>query len=94
VVRFGGDEFIALLANASPSVGADVAERIRTLVANQVYHVSDGVEVTATVSVGHATMQPKLGMTTPEGLLEAADKNLYVAKSTGRNCVEGRSAAC
>ncbi|MDR1727490.1 MAG: GGDEF domain-containing protein [Acidobacteriota bacterium] len=87
VVRYGGDEFIALLANAPYGVGADVSERIRTLVADRVYDVGEGTEITATVSIGHATMLSKAEMATPKALLEAADKNLYIAKSNGRNCV-------
>ena len=90
VVRFGGDEFIALLANASQSVGADVSERIRALVANQTYRIGEGIEISATVSIGYATMQSKSGTTTSgdlKDLLEAADKNLYIAKSAGRNCI-------
>ena len=90
VVRFGGDEFIAILANTPQNVGADVSERIRALVANQTYCVGEGVEIPATVSIGYATMPTKPGKMTSSDikeLLEIADKNLYMAKSAGRNCI-------
>ena len=86
-VRYGGDEFVALLANASQEVAVDVSERIRALVAGQEYSISEGAKIHATVSIGHATLLPGSGIKTAADLLEAADKKLYAAKSAGRNCV-------
>jgi diguanylate cyclase (GGDEF)-like protein len=86
-VRYGGDEFIALLANAPKDVATYVSERIRSMVAAQSYKIDDGVEIRATVSVGHATMTPASDIKTAAELLEAADKKLYTAKSAGRNRV-------
>ena len=40
-----------------------------------------------TVSVGIGILE--LGMTTPGELVEAADRNLYLAKDAGRNSVVG-----
>jgi len=86
-VRYGGDEFIALLANASKDVALYVSERIRSMVAEQTYKIDESTEIHATVSVGHATQTPESGIQTASDLLEAADKKLYMAKSAGRNCV-------
>jgi len=86
-VRYGGDEFIALLSNAPRDVAIFVSERIRSMIAEQTYKVDNEVEIRATVSVGHATLTPESAMKTPAELLEAADKKLYMAKSAGRNRV-------
>ena len=86
-VRYGGDEFVALLANAPQDVALYVSERIRSMVADRTYAISEGAESRATVSVGHATLTPESGIKTGTDLLEAADKKLYVAKSAGRNRV-------
>ena len=86
-VRYGGDEFVALLANAPKDVALYVSERIRSMVADKTYVLDKGVVIHATVSVGHATLTPESGIKTSNDLLEAADKKLYVAKSGGRNRV-------
>jgi diguanylate cyclase (GGDEF)-like protein len=86
-VRYGGDEFIALLANASQDVAIYVSERICSMVAEQTYKVDESVEIRATVSVGHATQTPESETKTAADLLEAADKKLYAAKLAGRNRV-------
>jgi diguanylate cyclase (GGDEF)-like protein len=86
-VRYGGDEFIALLASASQDVALYVSERIRSMVADRTYLIDKGVEIRATVSVGYATLTPESSVKTATELLEAADKKLYAAKSAGRNRV-------
>jgi len=86
-VRYGGDEFVALLANAPKDVALYVSERIRSMVADKTYMLDEGVVIHATVSVGHATLTPESGIKTSTDLLEAADKKLYAAKSAGRNRV-------
>ena len=40
-----------------------------------------------TLSIGVATLSPDEG-TSPDGLVEAADRMLYKAKENGRNCIE------
>ena len=86
-VRYGGDEFVALLANAPQDVALYVSERIRSMIADQTYVIDKGVGIHATVSVGHATLTPESMIKTATDLLEAADKKLYAAKSAGRNRV-------
>lgn len=85
--RFGGEEFIAVLApldNASQAV--DIAERMRTAIAGVPVRVQ-GVDLALTTSVGVAfTRQPK--SCAPDALIAAADDALYRAKRRGRNRVE------
>ncbi|WP_213803902.1 GGDEF domain-containing protein [Granulicella sp. dw_53] len=88
--RFGGEEFVVLLPGASPEVGMLVAERIRKLIevagTPALEEVPELPSVWATVSCGVATCWPT-HTDKPDGLLEAADKALYEAKDSGRNCV-------
>ena len=78
--RFGGEEFLSVLAG-SDSEGAMVfAERVRAALRAQ--KIGDGP---LTVSAGVATYHP--GMDSPDEFLAAADQALYQAKRDGRNCV-------
>ena len=86
-VRYDGDKFVVLLANAPQDVARSVSERISSVVADKVFVISQGVEIRLTVSVGHATLTPSTGIKTSAELLEAADKKLHTAKYTGRGYV-------
>ncbi|MHB1252299.1 MAG: diguanylate cyclase [Acidimicrobiales bacterium] len=80
VFRFGGEEFLVLLAGVDVTVAMLAADRIRT-------HVS-GLATTVpsvTVSVGVALRHPREGL---EALIARADDALYRAKLKGRNRVE------
>lgn len=72
--RYGGDEFVVVLAGASARAAARVAGRIRRRVAQR---------LGATLSIGGATL-PDDGAT-PAALLAAADRRLYQAKGAGRD---------
>jgi diguanylate cyclase (GGDEF)-like protein len=73
--RYGGDEFAVLLYGASQKVARQVAERIRTAVA-------DSLELPVTVSIGIAKPTGDRRLS-----LLAADRALYEAKRAGRNRV-------
>jgi diguanylate cyclase (GGDEF)-like protein len=80
VFRFGGEEFVVLLPNTTPSAGATVFERCRERIAA---HVFPQVEY-VTASIGFTTVHPgKLPMT----FVDEADRALYRAKQLGRNRV-------
>jgi diguanylate cyclase (GGDEF)-like protein len=80
--RFGGEEFVMLLASEDETSAAAALERFREHVANwafaQVGHV--------TVSIGYARISEH---DYPEIVLDRADKALYYAKQNGRNSVQG-----
>ncbi len=78
VGRLGGDEFAVLLPDTPPEAGARVAEDVRRAVAEA------GLRWGVTASVGVAT---RLGPTTAQALLVAADEAMYEAKRAGRNRV-------
>src|SRR5262249_9764099 len=83
--RYGGEEFIAVLA-ATDAVGARlVAERMRSNVeALAIPHTSSSCALVVTISVGYASARPT-GSDRLEDLVAAADAALLAAKSAGRN---------
>jgi diguanylate cyclase (GGDEF)-like protein len=82
--RFGGEEFVVLLPNASQTDAFRVAERLRTHVAALSTPVtSDGGCVTVTISIGVAALDDSRHELT--NLVAAADAALYRAKNEGRN---------
>jgi len=83
VARFGGDEFIVLLDDASRDDVAQVAHKL--LRAIELPIDAEGRDLSVTPSVGIA-MFPHDG-TTPTELIKNADTAMYIAKSRGRaNC--------
>ncbi len=79
--RFGGEEFVVLMANADATQAAAMAERIRRAVESS---VADPAGAPVTVSIGVATTGPS---STGELLVRQADAALYHAKREGRNRV-------
>ena len=83
VARFGGDEFIVLLDDASRDDVGQVAHKL--LRAIELPVEAEGRDLSVTPSVGIA-MFPHDG-TTPTELIKNADTAMYIAKSRGRaNC--------
>ncbi|MFV3128128.1 GGDEF domain-containing protein [Niveispirillum sp. KHB5.9] len=87
--RVGGEEFVVLMPETNAYAAAQLAERLRALLAAT--PVTEGeLSVTATVSVGIATHGPEAPSV--EAMMSLADKALYVAKAQGRDrVVIGRS---
>jgi diguanylate cyclase len=85
LARFGGEEFVMILPNCPPSFGQTVAERVRMKVASQPLLIAPGQRVNVTVSIGGA-FAPQWVRSSAALWVERADKQLYRAKSQGRNC--------
>lgn len=79
VARYGGDEFIVLLAGANKSVAEEVAQRIRNVVFATTLEVAVGKMVRIKVNVGAAAF-PDDGDKL-EAVMEVADRNLYKDKT-------------
>ncbi len=84
LVRFGGDEFVVILTDASVDHAMAIAGRLREKV--EEFRFIEG-ERTFRVgaSIGVAPINPML---TPSEILVAADSACYTAKAHGRNRVE------
>jgi two-component system cell cycle response regulator len=83
--RLGGDEFGVLCRGTPLAVAASFAERMRALVHALAVDVGPK-ETHLTVSVGVSAF-PELRCESPQELVNAADRALYVAKARGRNRV-------
>lgn len=86
VARYGGEEFAVILPNCQGSLGQVVAERIRETVAALSISVAPLATIQVTISIGGAYAPEWVHSTTPLWT-EHADRQLYRAKSMGRNCV-------
>ncbi len=85
LVRYGGEEFLAILPGASYADIREVAERFRRMVEETVLHQGDQ-EIRVTISIG-VTSFPENNVATANELIDNADKAMYKAKETGRNKV-------
>jgi two-component system cell cycle response regulator len=83
--RFGGEEFVVLMPDTDYQQAQNVAERVRTAVAERGFDTAIGRPLPVTVSVGVALNET--ASDTPEMLLKRADVALYRAKREGRNRV-------
>jgi two-component system cell cycle response regulator len=83
--RLGGEEFLALLPDASAEAAGVVAESLRASV-ESVRTRMEGLDLAVTVSIGWATWD---GEEDADALVKRADKALFVAKRSGRNAVRG-----
>jgi len=86
LARWGGEEFIVLLAETDLRGAMIVGEKIREEISNS-STVFDGQTLAVTASIGIASRQNPDEIT---ALIQRADKALYVAKQTGRNKVVGQ----
>ncbi len=80
--RYGGEELLLLLGDATPERALAVAERVRTAVSAAALAHPEGVGGVLTVSIGVATGDRDI-----PALLAGADAALYAAKHAGRDRV-------
>lgn len=81
--RFGGEEFCALLPGAVAATGLAAAERVRMRVGGM---CSPLVPDRITVSIGVGVVAGGQGRTTVSEAMDIADRALYLAKQSGRDC--------
>ena len=84
--RYGGEEFIAVLAGSDKAGAFMAAERLRAAVSALPIPTGRSTR-TVTMSVGVVAYQPGTEAPTVEEFVGAADAALYRAKNGGRNCV-------
>ena len=85
LIRYGGEEFLAVLPAASNDDLMLIGERIRRGI--EASALMDGEKtVRVTISLGVAAY-PNQNVEKEDALLQLADESLYKAKQTGRNQV-------
>ena len=82
-VRWGGEEFLAVLDNCDINEARQTAEKIRQRIEHQAFEVGT-LNVTVTVSIGVSEFS---GTETVEQTISRAASGLYLAKRRGRNQV-------
>ena len=88
VARYGGEEFAVIMPVTGKKSAIYIAEKIRQNVEKRaIAHNKSAVAPFVTLSLGVATIVPD-DQGTPELLIKCADQALYLAKSSGRNCVK------
>ncbi|HEY0379470.1 MAG TPA: diguanylate cyclase [Pyrinomonadaceae bacterium] len=86
--RYGGEEFCILLPQTALAEGVQIAERIRRRITRVRFpHGKSQPLGSVTVSIGVSAFVPEES-DTPEKIIEAADRALYLAKRRGKNRVE------
>lgn len=88
--RYGGEEFVIIMPETDLAKAYMVAERLRRIVADTQFKISDELTLQVTTSVGLATLDNIDD--TPQILLKRADQALYTAKKDGRNRVVAEAA--
>jgi diguanylate cyclase (GGDEF)-like protein len=89
--RYGGEEFVAVLAGTDASGAAIVAERLRAAVEGLgIPHAASACSRVVTISVGFATCRAKPDAVVAD-LLSKADHALLTAKAHGKNRVVGEA---
>lgn len=87
--RYGGEEFCCILPLTDHESALAIANRIRVnILAMKINNQGSTISEFITVSLGVTTIVPDRE-TTPDQIIEMADKNLYAAKEAGRNRVIG-----
>jgi len=83
-IRWGGEEFLAVIDDVDKESLLAAAEKIRTLIEHSHLTLEDGRTVGVTVSIGAALVRYEDSL---ESLLLRADSLMYACKQAGRNCV-------
>jgi diguanylate cyclase (GGDEF)-like protein len=81
VCRWGGEEFVVLLPTASIENAIAIAEKIRVYVENM--EIPEVGKITVSCGVSEVEYEDNM-----KRVIERADKALYLAKNSGRNCVK------
>ncbi|MDX2369262.1 MAG: GGDEF domain-containing protein [Colwellia sp.] len=84
-VRFGGEEFVVVMANTSITAAQNIAEKIRISISKMKLKQRDTNTYLPPISVSIGIAQND-NISDWKTLFEQADDALYQAKNSGRNC--------
>jgi len=82
--RYGGEEFLIVLADITAEQLPIIAEKVRHLIESVEFTLSDEQQISLTASIGAAVHD---GHPDYQRTISNADTALYQAKDKGRNCV-------
>ncbi len=85
--RYGGEEFALILPRCDRLGAARLAESLRQAVEKHTIQAAEELTLNVTISLGVSSFDGRQFFQRPEQLIESADKAVYVAKASGRNCV-------
>lgn len=83
VGRFGGEEFILYIGNSTHDEVEQVVEKLIHDIRTYTFKPSDTIALNITASSGLAKIENPVAL---QEAVKKADKNLYKAKASGRNC--------
>jgi len=83
IARYGGEELIILMRDASTAIAARQIETIREKIEELTFDAYPALKVSASFGIASSALT-----TNPEELVKKADDALYMAKNNGRNRVE------
>ncbi len=87
--RWGGEEFILFIPNASPQVSREVSDQIRQQFNQIEFKVGEQIRFNVSVSIGVSDSRSCEGQVSIDTLVNLTDQSLYRAKANGKNCVCG-----
>jgi diguanylate cyclase (GGDEF)-like protein/putative nucleotidyltransferase with HDIG domain len=79
VIRYAGDEFVAILHRATPEVVADLKSRLQAAIDHCTYEARPGRVACVGISIGHVTYGED--GTAIDELMEVADRRMYEDKA-------------
>lgn len=88
IFRYGGDEFVLLVPNASLQTAMGVAEKLRRTITSVEFKLFKSSDVTVKVTVSMGVSEIKED-DDPSSFFARADQAMYKSKNAGRNRVSG-----
>ena len=82
--RYGGEEFLVIFPDTNIKSACIIAERVRNNIASKPFKL-DNHDLAITISIGVSEYHDG---DNSEQILQRADKALYAAKNSGRNCIK------
>jgi diguanylate cyclase (GGDEF)-like protein/PAS domain S-box-containing protein len=83
--RYGGEEFIVVMEDTLLKDAKEFAERFRSLIESTIITLNTNEKINITISIGVAAVNSNIQ--SAEELIALADSRMYLAKTSGRNCV-------
>jgi two-component system cell cycle response regulator len=88
LIRWGGEEFLAVVRFFPRELAAELAERLRVAMEQMELVLADGRIIKRSCSIGYAVLPGAAGYSTEvdwQGIVKLADYAMYCAKNSGRN---------